>query len=572
MKFTILTPTTGNSNLVKLLRSIEDLVTNDDITISHYLVVDGPEFSEKVKKIVKSVPSSRRNLVVLPENTGASGFLGHRIYASFPYLINSDYIIFCDDDNWFEPNHILNYYNLIKTGNYDWVYSLRRIVDHLGNYICNDDCESLGYLSNCFYNRDVYLIDTNCTCVRTSICQQLCSIWNKPGSNGDSDPDRLYSRTLMEKFQNYECTLDYTLNYTIGNRPRSVKADLFINGNSVFNKLFGGRIDWRRRQIFLVHFTPEQTERIIRRIYSTEKPDISYNQWQLNILDKMTDKLVISAYNPFIPSNKKVLVHMFTPNTLPASISRLDLFKIYYTIEGPNVRHQAQWDLEFITKNFNKILTYWKPLLLSDKCQFFPFIHRFDFYNENDILNIKKNSNIDKKIGIILENRGFNAEYSINGVKLRSLDYLRGEYAKHLGKRIYCYGETWRPLSNIINYCEAKNRFLDQERVVDIMSKYTFVLIIENCDASGYVSEKIYDALSVGCIPLYYGNVNSLINIPKSCYIDLRDITPSQLPVFIDNMDLTAIETMREEIYNCRVDILYGVSINKYNSTISSLL
>ena len=104
------------------------------------------------------------------------------------------------------------------------------------------------------------------------------------------------------------------------------------------------------------------------------------------------------------------------------------------------------------------------------------------------------------------------------------------------------------------------------------MSKYTFVLIIENCDASGYVSEKIYDAFSVGCIPLYYGNVNSLIKIPKSCYIDLRDITPSELPGFIDNMDTATIEAMREEIYNNRLDILYNVSVNKYNNTVSSLL
>ena len=47
------------------------------------------------------------------------------------------------------------------------------------------------------------------------------------------------------------------------------------------------------------------------------------------------------------------------------------------------------------------------------------------------------------------------------------------------------------------------------------MQGYTFALIVENCDAQGYASEKLYDALIAGAIPLYYGHVPAQLRIPR---------------------------------------------------------
>ena len=90
-----------------------------------------------------------------------------------------------------------------------------------------------------------------------------------------------------------------------------------------------------------------------------------------------------------------------------------------------------------------------------------------------------------------------------------ALDYLRTQYALPFGKQIDCWGNSWESHSNTINLCKTLDRFENKEYVIDIMKNYTFCLIIENCDASGYISEKIYDAFSAGCIPLYYGNSDS---------------------------------------------------------------
>ena len=573
MKFSILTPTTGHPLLVKLLNSIDILELNDDITIEHLIVVDGPEFKNTTDEILNTTPNTNKQIeryvLYLPYNTGGNGYHGHKIYSSMTQILTGDYIIFLDNDNWLEPKHIINYYNKIKNNNLDWVYSLRRITTINGEFICNDDCESLGYLSNAFYHRDVYFIDTNCTCVKREFAILLTPIWNRKGDNNDCDPDRLYSRILMSQFPNYDCTLDYTLNYTVENRENSVNASLFVVGNDIVKNLYHC-IPWQKPQLFICHFNKDNTEKIIKRIYQPVKEHIGYNQWQLNILDCMDDKLCISAYNPFIPSNKKVLFHMCHVHELPSDvILRSDIEKILYTIESPNIRHQGQWELPFLEKTFSRIITYWEPLLIKNYINYFPFIHRFDFNNGFDMNVIKNNVNMDRRICIVLERRDYSSQYNINGINLKSQDYLRWKYASHLGKRLYCYGKSWEPYNNVINYCEAKNRFLDEESVIDIMEKYTFALIIENCNAVGYVSEKIYDALTVGCIPLYYGNNTELLGIPKDCYIDLTTIDPIELPSIIDSMD---IEEMRHNIYDKRMSILEKVSVGSYNKMVSSLL
>ena len=577
MKFSILTPTTGHSLFEKLLQSVSNQTINKDIQIEHIIVIDGPNYKEKTENILKKVPVNprqERHIIQMPYNTGKDGYFGHKIYSAITQLVNGDYVIFLDNDNWLEPNHVLNYYNAINAHHYDWMYCLRKICDSQGNYICNDDCESLGYLSNAFYHRGVFFIDTNCTCVKKEIACQFSHIWNSVGNNNENDADRVYSRTLMTMYPHYECTLSHSLNYTVDNRENSVKKELFLMGNQQVVNKYGG-IPWQKKQVFLCHFDFENTEKAIERIYKKDKECIAFNQWSLNILDQMQDHLCISAYNPFIPSHKKIVFHICHFQLIPEKVlERKDLQKILYTIEGPNIRHQDQWNMQMLFSKFDHIITYWKPFIenASQKTTFFPFIHRYDLTNPQDLTCIRTNTTTNKKVCIILEKRDFSHKYKINGVDLQALDYLRWEYCRELGKQIDCYGNTWEPYKEIIQYKPTQSRFLDKERTIDFMSNYTFVLIIENCNADGYVSEKIYDALSAGCIPLYYGNNNSNVNIPKDCYMDLKNIEPKSLPKALDFITDTMIETFRKNMYSKRMEILRNVSVNKYNELLKTFL
>jgi hypothetical protein len=83
--------------------------------------------------------------------------------AGIGHLINHDYVLFLDQDNWFEPDHVDSLLNTIETKKLDWAYSLRQIFDKDKNYTTVDNCESLGRWS-AWVDENAYLIDTSSYC------------------------------------------------------------------------------------------------------------------------------------------------------------------------------------------------------------------------------------------------------------------------------------------------------------------------------------------------------------------------------------------------------------------------
>lgn len=119
---------------------------------------------------------------LVPFNTcnGIAGykFNGHRIYAACSYLINARYVFFLDEDNWYDPNHVSSLVELIEGDNLDWAYSLRKIHDHNGVFIVNDDCENLGpWLPFSGYHN---LVDTNCYAVKREVLAKVAHAWYHP--------------------------------------------------------------------------------------------------------------------------------------------------------------------------------------------------------------------------------------------------------------------------------------------------------------------------------------------------------------------------------------------------------
>ena len=62
------------------------------------------------------------------------------------------------------------------------------------------------------------------------------------------------------------------------------------------------------------------------------------------------------------------------------------------------------------------------------------------------------------------------------------------------------------------------------ERKSVVLSQYNFCLCFENAfDYSGYITEKIFDSLMAGCVPIYKGADNIAKYIPTDCYINYND-------------------------------------------------
>ena len=103
---------------------------------------------------------------------GAGGFYGHRVLAAFSHLVDEEHVLFLDQDNFLAPDHVAQCLDLIAARRLQWCYSLRNICSEEGEFICRDDCESLGKFSRW------QLIDTNQYCIRRDVLLQSAHVWH----------------------------------------------------------------------------------------------------------------------------------------------------------------------------------------------------------------------------------------------------------------------------------------------------------------------------------------------------------------------------------------------------------
>jgi len=76
------------------------------------------------------------------------------------------------------------------------------------------------------------------------------------------------------------------------------------------------------------------------------------------------------------------------------------------------------------------------------------------------------------------------------------------------------------------------------EEKLPVLSQYKFTFCLENSVFPGYVTEKIFDAMFAGSVPVYLGAPDVLNFIPKNCFIDLRDFKSlKELDVFLSSLD-----------------------------------
>ena len=238
MKVAVVTPTIASEHLAKCINSV-DKQTYQDIT--HYIFIDGCQYEPKAREIL--VGSSKTRMIELEENVG-KGWYGHRVYAACSFLVNADIIVYLDEDNWLEPCHVQKIVDKIKEGN-DWAYSLRKIYDKDENFLCEDNCESLGKWP-VYFNSDVHHIDTSCFGVRRDVAVHIGHSWY-----GQWGADRQFFNTIKKAFPKYDCTNVYTSCYRLDGNPNSVTKDFFEQGNEINKQKYNGEFPWKLGKKFI---------------------------------------------------------------------------------------------------------------------------------------------------------------------------------------------------------------------------------------------------------------------------------------------------------------------------------
>lgn len=240
LKALVITPTTGAPELVDAVKSVIGQTYSD---VDHLIVVDGVDFSYRTDRTLEDggiVVGNRVKRVDLPFNTGGGGFYGHRVMAAFSHLVNHDVVLFLDQDNWFEPNHVESLVKDIKELNVDWTYSLRKVFDKDKNFVCEDNCESLGRWP-VWVNEQAYLIDSSSYCFKTDFLRKVGHVWDFGWG-----ADRRFYTVIKEqlKHQNYTCSGLHTLNYRLGGNEGSVQAEFFLEGNIKTLEKYNGKLPW----------------------------------------------------------------------------------------------------------------------------------------------------------------------------------------------------------------------------------------------------------------------------------------------------------------------------------------
>jgi glycosyltransferase involved in cell wall biosynthesis len=239
----VVTPTIGAKTLSECIQSV-DAQTYENLT--HYLFLDGREHESKIWHQLEG--ATKVKTVRLEENVG-QGWYGHRVYAACSFLVNADVICYLDEDNWIEPNHVEKLVQVLNEGN-DWAYSLRKIYDKEGNYLCEDNCESLGKWP-VYFNDSVHHIDTSSFAVRRDVAVAIGHAWY-----GQWGADRQFFSNVKKVFPKYDCSNEYSLCYRLDGNENSVTQDFFEKGNEVTEQKYGKNYPWLKREKTLHEIGP----------------------------------------------------------------------------------------------------------------------------------------------------------------------------------------------------------------------------------------------------------------------------------------------------------------------------
>ena len=240
---TVITATIGKPSL---RRAVESVLNQTHEDVRCMVVVDGPEHHRDTVDQIWGKDALPVDIMVLPENTGANGYRCFRIYGAMPFLVNTDWICYLDDDNWFDPEHIANCVEACKSGPLDWCFTLRNIW-HDGKLICPDHCESVG-LWPAWHAPGQRHIDTNCFFMRREMGVAVGPHWHRSRfddqGNVQVSADTVVANVLMNDEPRHALIAKPTVNYELGSWELSVKPEFFLRGNEEFLKQHGGKLPW----------------------------------------------------------------------------------------------------------------------------------------------------------------------------------------------------------------------------------------------------------------------------------------------------------------------------------------
>jgi glycosyltransferase involved in cell wall biosynthesis len=238
---TVITPTLANEKLHDALLSVQRQTYSN---INHLVVADGASAYQNLQRMIDEDLYDTKKITTsfVPFNTGGEGFYGHRIYAAYSHLINTDYILFLDEDNWYEPDHVATLVDTIERDGLDFAFSFRKIYDPDKNFVAEDNCESLGLWPIYFTHQNPqYLVDTSSYIFARKFLINTGHLWHH-GWGGD----RRYFN-IVRQHGKHNCSGKYTMCYRLDGNSNSVDEQFFKTGNQANLEHYKGELPWQKQ-------------------------------------------------------------------------------------------------------------------------------------------------------------------------------------------------------------------------------------------------------------------------------------------------------------------------------------
>lgn len=523
----IITGSTGNPTLRHAVSSVDALVVPDNTRIVHWIVVDGPEHATATNDILHDMPresSVDRSVMILPVNTGGPtdgqvGYLCHKLLAACFFLVPDDAWVCClDEDNQYEPDHIVECIRAIRAMDPQprWAYTLRKVFDD-NTVEMTDTVESVGLVKPTCLGPTDRLIDTNCYMFRATLAKQLAPIFGTTKARpppGHLEADRAVCQTLLQHEPRCGFTRRPTVRYRVGNRNSSsgsVTMDFFKSAQKT------NAWDPLKKDLYIFHFNNVRTWQVLNK---ARNDDDWLKEWCLTLYDGLRhDYNLLDGFECLqsggLPHDAVCLMTICDPSQLPLGTLRDmkqsthgEMVRVLYTTEGPNYAHRHQWSKSFLESSCDVLLTYCDFVLnqqASYRAVFMP--HNAKFFTSGAQMHENTGDNTGS-VAMVLACRDGRQTYNINGfeVTLTCQDWMRQVVAKALGKRMHVVGQGWKDvLPDALLYEPPEGgRQFDTTLPSQTYSKFDYGFVIENCDAVGYVSEKIQDVLVGGAIPIVW--------------------------------------------------------------------
>lgn len=200
---------------------------------------------------------------------------------------------------------------------------------------------------------------------------------------------------------------------------------------------------------------------------------------------------------------------------------RLFSKKILYQIEVPINTPYAFRHLKELGRIYDKIFLFLKDGSFSGP--------KIDYLMAPVAIdeNYRKYHSTEKKKFLVMVNSNFQPRAflgnSLRGERLRAIRFFSG------CKDFDLYGHGWNrfpyfPYWHYYYYArKAWRGRIPFGKKLEATAQYKFAVCFENCRYNGYVTEKMFDAIFAGTVPIYLGAPDITDYVPADCFIDTRN-------------------------------------------------